>query len=259
MLAGFLKFLVEYYIDEMGVDASRIYVTGHSNGCAMAQRFAAEASQVVAAAGCHAFYLLTNFSKNYVTVPFIEVHGLEDDVVSYTKAYTVPPFGYVDGQNAMDNLKMWAKANKCKGEPTLNASKVTGPTGKQNVSVLTYERCQGGTEVALVTLSPCGHLPFLVNPSVPYLAAMQAQYNTTAQVWDFMKRYSRDERDGKDGKDGKEGKESKQGKSWKGGKKSKSSKKGKKASRDGKKSKQGKSKRDFQMDPRKMAQIGGQF
>ena len=56
---GFLRKLAASVAATHGADlASHVYWAGHSNGCAMAQRMAAEAPEIVAAVGCHALYLL---------------------------------------------------------------------------------------------------------------------------------------------------------------------------------------------------------
>ena len=40
------------------MDTTRLYAVGYSNGCMMAQRFALEASELVAAVGCQSGHLL---------------------------------------------------------------------------------------------------------------------------------------------------------------------------------------------------------
>ena len=44
--------------DLCNVDPQRIYLTGHSNGCALAQRVAIESSDLVAAVACMGMYRL---------------------------------------------------------------------------------------------------------------------------------------------------------------------------------------------------------
>ena len=64
------------------IDESKVYISGHSNGCAMAQRMAVEHSNYFAAVGCHSFYLLVDFPSSYDAIPFIEVHGEADNTVN---------------------------------------------------------------------------------------------------------------------------------------------------------------------------------
>ena len=81
---SFLRSLIELELSNQGnhIDESRVYISGHSNGCAMAQRMAVEASDLFAAVGCHSFYLLADVPSSYEAIPFIEVHGLADTTVS---------------------------------------------------------------------------------------------------------------------------------------------------------------------------------
>lgn len=56
---NFLNKVIDYMVNDYGkdIDTSRIYGTGHSNGCAMIQRYAAERTELAAIA-CMAYYLL---------------------------------------------------------------------------------------------------------------------------------------------------------------------------------------------------------
>ena len=80
---GFLLSLIGLAQEIHPVDPSRIYVTGWSNGCAMAHRLAFHASDVIAAMGCMSMYLLDDIEPGYSPIPMLEVHGFVDDVVWY--------------------------------------------------------------------------------------------------------------------------------------------------------------------------------
>jgi len=77
-----VDFLEKIVRDTTG-DKTRVYVGGHSNGCAMAQRFAAEKSDLVAAVACHAFYLLMEAPENYSGVSILTILGEDDEDVLY--------------------------------------------------------------------------------------------------------------------------------------------------------------------------------
>ena len=80
------------------VDTTRIYVTGHSYGCVMAQRVLAKASDLVAAVACFSGALtlandlgvfpLTELSSEYTPRPLMVIHGNTDTVVPYDSAST---------------------------------------------------------------------------------------------------------------------------------------------------------------------------
>lgn len=98
---GFLRRVATSLQSSHGVDLTRVYFAGHSNGCMMSQRMAYDASDLVAAVSCSSGYLMAtptpgretglvggSFSdisvpSTYVPVPVLTVHGTEDSVVPW--------------------------------------------------------------------------------------------------------------------------------------------------------------------------------
>jgi len=158
---GFLEKLAASVAATHGViDLKRhVYWAGHSNGCAMAQRMAAQAPHIVAAVGCHSFYLLLNESDFPISeyafnrVPIIEIHGTKDQVVSYD--------GFM-GTSATENLKTWARHNGCPSpaNPLTCVIADKEKTGMGEVLFSRHTSCEGATEVALLTLPGVGHFPY---------------------------------------------------------------------------------------------------
>ena len=83
---SFLRDMVGQVAAVHPVDTSRIYFSGHSNGCMMAQRMLAEASDLVAAVACSAGYLLAELGSGYAPRPVMTIHGTADPVVPYMNA-----------------------------------------------------------------------------------------------------------------------------------------------------------------------------
>ena len=54
---GFIEKIVNISLEIHNIDSNRVYASGWSNGCAMAQRLAMESSHIFAAVGCMAMYL----------------------------------------------------------------------------------------------------------------------------------------------------------------------------------------------------------
>jgi poly(3-hydroxybutyrate) depolymerase len=160
---GFLRKVVSQTASNHGVDLSRVYMAGHSNGCSMAQRMAAEASDIVAAVGCHSSYLAAK-SQDFIPVPIMEIHGDSDPIVPYG----LPLVG------AKANQQRWRDLNKCQGSAT--------ETSDNSYTSSTYSNCQGGTEVTLVTVKGAGHSPY---------QGFDTRVDTTQLAWDFVKRFSR--------------------------------------------------------------------
>ncbi len=160
---GYLRRLVDVVEVHHPIDRDRIYVTGLSNGCAMAQRLAADASDLVAAVGCMALYLLDDAEADYGPVPVLEIHGTDDDLVSYE------PTANLAGAEA--NIAEWATRNGCDGEPVR--------TEDDGYTTDAYESCEA--DVSLITVIDGGHSLY---------RGMETDVDTARLAWEFVSRYS---------------------------------------------------------------------
>ena len=71
----------------------------------MTQRLAVQASEIFVTVGCMAMYQMAEVPTDYSPIPFMEVHGLLDEIVHYaTTAPTAPVFGPEKG--AIQNLEL---------------------------------------------------------------------------------------------------------------------------------------------------------
>ena len=163
---GFLRKMIEQLVDQYNIDENRIYTTGLSNGSCMAQMLVNKASDLIAASASMAQYLLAPPDPDYTPVSMMEIHGTEDMVVKYEKDYF---------PGAMENLETWRMMNNCDGTAV-----ETWRSGDSYT--LTYQNCDGGTEVSLVTVNGAGHVAY---------QGIQADINTSRMAWDFMKRFSK--------------------------------------------------------------------
>jgi len=184
------------------IDTSRTYLVGHSMGCFMSQAMAVANPDTIAAVGCMAGYLGTGnpvapLSK---AVPFIEVHGTDDNVVHYDRLKEDAVFGTGDfhpdftsgtsgrasawdGVGAVGNAAGWAGLNGCDLENTVD---VQGEEGGQNFTTTIWKDCNQDAEVRLVTLPGVGHTPFFWPGAFPV--------HTTDIVWKFISQFTLTER-----------------------------------------------------------------
>ena len=163
---GFTRLLVSIAAADGRIDLDRVYVTGLSNGCGMAQRLAADASDLVAAVACMALYRLDEADPGYTPVPVMELHGTNDIVVAYE------PSVFFTG--AEDNWSTWAELNGCTSDPV-----ETWRSGDSYAR--SYEDCEGGSEVSLVTITGGGHLLY---------PGAETDVDTTRLAWEFMSRFT---------------------------------------------------------------------
>ncbi len=162
---AFLKDVVARVAAAYPVDRTRVYVTGWSAGCMMAQRLVAEASDVFTAVACTGGYLMTNQKSLARPVAVTEIHAFHDNNVEY------PEVTHRTG--ARENAQRWAELDHCVQAP------VPVRIGKASL-VQTWDGCAGGVHVRLVTLARSGHDTY-VNEDGVDLASL---------VWDSL----RDER-----------------------------------------------------------------
>ncbi len=166
---GFIKALAGHLIQTRNVDPSRVYLTGHSNGCSMAQRIGFE-EPWVAAVSCFAEFLLgvdypeeiRAKASDFRPTPVQTFHGEQDKVVGYQPGggsdYLNKQIGTQRG--AQMNLGQWAGHNEC-DMTSLTTSHLEGIFGEFTpYKVETYERCALNTKVSLVTIPSAGHTPY---------------------------------------------------------------------------------------------------
>jgi len=178
------------------IDSDRIYASGWSNGCAMAQRMAMESSHIFAAVGCMSFYLLMTPNNNYSPIPVMEVHGFLDQVVLYeSSVLSVPtnPEAWTDPEaiqtGAIENLYEWANLNGCTGvTPDFNDLQPL-------YSIQGFSDCENDSQVRLMTIYAAQHNPYAKDvggegPGI-LLPGTQGLVQSSYIVWDFISQFSK--------------------------------------------------------------------
>ena len=148
------------------VDASRVYVVGHSNGAFMAQRLACDLSQRLAGVVSLAGAVDTSACAPAAHVSLLEVHGTSDQLVHYdggTLPTFMAPYPSVD-----QTLAFWRSANGCSAPASPQPfdlvcdSSAPGPE-TQHIS----SSCADGTSTELWRMDGVGHIPAFVLPTWP--------------------------------------------------------------------------------------------
>ena len=194
---GFIEKIVNISLEIHNIDSNRVYASGWSNGCAMAQRLAMESSHIFAAVGCMAMYLITEPVGDYTPIPVMEVHGFLDQVVLYeSTALSVPfneemwtnPEAYDTG--AIENIYEWADYNGCPGP--LETFELNGL-----YSVQGFDDCENNTSVRLMTIYAAQHNPYandVDDGSVigGLFVGTQGLVESSQVVWEFLSQFSKD-------------------------------------------------------------------
>ena len=163
------------------VDPGRVYASGFSNGAFMASVLGCQAPDVFVATASVSGVVemvpgneggLDACDKAYAAFPgspvsTVNIHGTLDFVVPYTGDALLgfPPIP--------EDFSRWAKRNGCNGTAAQTFKR--GPYTGQS-----YEVCDGGTQVALVTNAGGGH-------EWPE----DSNFNTTSFIVDFFAKHAR--------------------------------------------------------------------
>jgi polyhydroxybutyrate depolymerase len=142
---GFVRAMVaKIKVDFPQVDPRRVYATGLSNGCALSNRLAAQASDIIAAAACSSLFLLTPETRLPRPTTFTEIHGLQDTTVRYAQSSSFT--------GAQNNFRRWATLNSCVGAPV--RTQLTASSFVER-----FTSCAAGTTVTLFSLR-AGHVTY---------------------------------------------------------------------------------------------------
>lgn len=192
---GYLRQVINRTLELYPVDSDRVYLTGWSNGCMMAQRMALEASDIIAAMACTSGYLSYHNTSTYErAVPILEMHGFIDENQLYTNTVN---WGLVDEHRrnlesmqtgAVENMYDWVAYNGCEGAaPDRNEPGLV-------YSIQAFTQCSDGSEVALITVHSGGHNLYANDLCTPDFVwnctGNQGLYDTQQMLWDFLSRFS---------------------------------------------------------------------
>jgi polyhydroxybutyrate depolymerase len=192
---GFAAAIVEDVAGRTGIDRSRVYATGHSNGSMMAYRLAAERADLVAAvAGVAGAMSLDRFAPARA-VPILHIHSIDDPRALYAGG-SGPPFPGTDHVVEHDpvqaTLDLWARRNGCASRPQSMARR--GPDSNGHTAErLTYAPCEDGNLVEHWRLTGAGHgwpgggtrlRERLSGPATNVIDA-------TDEVWSFVSKFRR--------------------------------------------------------------------
>jgi polyhydroxybutyrate depolymerase len=196
---AFITQLIDKFVRDGSADPRRIYVTGVSNGgamamtmvCARADLFAAAASVIFnfgdeAAQACHP-------SR---AVPMLMMNGTADPIVPYEGGQGSSRFAAGGFWSTEQTLAFWRQTNQCEGADA-EATELDDrdPDDQSTVTRIT-SNCPAGHDVVLYRINGGGHrmpgrIPDARFPRmVTYMLGPQNRDVDGAEViWDFFKRF----------------------------------------------------------------------
>lgn len=157
---GFLADVIEDVADRFEVDRTRIYMVGFSNGGMLTYRFAAEHTDLLAAAAPLAAALggrPSSDSPLWVIpepdgpLPMIIFHARDDLAVPYEGGVSPRKGGEREYLSVDEAVDFWVRNNGCRSEPNIDLLYEGIVTRK------TWSDRQGKNDVVLYTLERWGH------------------------------------------------------------------------------------------------------
>jgi polyhydroxybutyrate depolymerase len=158
---AYLGGLIQEAIEARPVDASRVYVFGHSNGGFMAYRLACDlADEVVAVAVlAGADQLDEGDCQPSEAVSVLHLHGTDDETIAYGGGPPLAP-GSSAYPGAVDTVARWASRNGCDATP-IDRTPLDLDAGIDGAetTVRTYDGCPAGVDVQLDMIEGGAHVP----------------------------------------------------------------------------------------------------
>ncbi len=159
---GFLKAVREALIHDHGVDPTRVFAAGISNGGAMSFRLACEAAdkfRAIAPVVMNLGEVLSTTCKPSRPISVLQIVGDQDKLVPFRGGQITGPLGFKKmGKvlSAQDTLSFWGKTNGCEGEPK-SESWDRDPKDATRVTHLTYSKCKNAVTVEQFLIAGGGH------------------------------------------------------------------------------------------------------
>lgn len=190
---GYLTAAIEAVSQRLAVDRRRIYMVGFSNGGMMTHRFAAEKTEMLAAAAPMAASIggrsstaapFWSIPKPKKPLPILIMHGLADDDVTFEGG----PSPYRGGErtylSVADALEFWKAANRCTGAPVKSQNLGGAIRSKR------WDTCAAGSVTALTSFGGWGH----IWPGPAFTADLAADHplrdvDAAEMVWAFFKQF----------------------------------------------------------------------
>lgn len=181
----FLSAVIDDAIARYPIDPKRIYLSGYSNGGLMAERYACEQPQRIAALAVVATTiepLDAARCKPALGTPILFVNGVQDPIVPFN--------GNLLKYSAADTLALWRRINGCTDAVT-RSSLPDLVDDLTTVRFESYRECADGSAVEQYIVDGGGHTwPGTLRFSLG-LGVTTQDINGTDVIWQFLQQFSR--------------------------------------------------------------------
>ncbi len=183
---GFISALIDELVAKNGVDPSRVYVTGISNGAMMAYRVAAEIPQKIAAVAAVAGTLDVPPANVKAPVPVVHFHGTDDKFVPWEGGEGSRSISNVPHTSVDVTIKTWVKANGASDKPVETQLPDSSDDGTK-VTRIAYPSPADPDAVVLYKIVGGGHA-WPGRPKIEiFLGTASKDISANDIMWDFFK------------------------------------------------------------------------
>lgn len=186
----FIRRLIGVVEGEYSIDASRVFIAGHSNGGIMAYRLACELSDVIAAVGLQAGSLGVDACAPTRPVSLIHIHGTADQNHPINGGVGTNGISRINFRSAIEGIRTFAAVERV----PLTSSDVPDPKNPDVVRT-TWGPDARGTEVQFVSVRGASHAWMGPMPQSRIGARLTGkQYtrlNASETIWEFLAAHPR--------------------------------------------------------------------
>lgn len=175
---GFLAALIDLLVREAPVDASRVFMTGHSNGAIMAFRFGCERPEMVKGIAPVAGSLEIPQCKASKGTNLLAIHGDADQNHPINGGQGPRSIAGVDFVSMETTFSLWTAGMGCSSSPQRTTSGALTTTE--------WTGCKDGTIARYIIIAGADH-PWPGGPAGAQGTASSKELDATSTVWAFFK------------------------------------------------------------------------
>ncbi len=198
---AFLTALVQHFIDDGTADPKRVYVTGVSNGGAMAMTLACQRAGTFAAAAIVIMSLtetMQDACKPSRPIPILFMNGTADPLVAYEGGRAKSRFAVSHLLSTPDTVRFWREINGCAPDDGASLALPDVDPGDGSSVTRIDSRCPAGRDVVLYRVDGGGHRMPGRKPDARrdafvtrLLGPQNHDIDGAETIWAFLARFSR--------------------------------------------------------------------
>lgn len=179
---GFTSALIEALNIKYGIDKSRVYACGMSNGGFMSYTLACELSDKIVATASVTGSMVPNTLTSCTpdrAVPVMEIHGTADGTVNYngTPLISIP---------IPEVMEFWQQNNGCDVVPIKETLPDINTSDGTTTEKYTYTNCKDKSKLIHYKVINGGHT---WPGSIISIGATSQDFNASAEIWRFFRPY----------------------------------------------------------------------